>query len=149
MFGMESKKHELISNELNFHFQMIRLCCEVSVINNFQGKSCSVTCLIGRLTVKTFSDSMHICAFYNGFSASIDANSLYASRRIELTTQRRPLCWRSWRTFFLAVDAGDVSALVLLDLSAALDTVDHGILRLRLLINVPLSLFISHAQFPR
>jgi len=24
-----------------------------------------------------------------------------SSRRIELTTQRRPLCWRSWRTFFL------------------------------------------------
>jgi len=24
-----------------------------------------------------------------------------SSRRIALTTQRRPLCWRSWRTFFL------------------------------------------------
>jgi len=46
------------------------------------------------------------------------------SRRIELTTQRRPL--KVLKYSLPAVDAEDLSALVLLDLSAV-DTVDHGI----------------------
>jgi len=59
-----------------------------------------------------------------------------SSRRIELTTQRRPLCCcavlKVLTDILLAVDAGDLSALILLDLLAAFDMVDHGILLHRL-----------------
>jgi len=48
------------------------------------------------------------------------------------TTLLRQPCWRYCHDVLLAIDAGDLSALTLLDLSEDFDTVDHDILLRRL-----------------
>ena len=56
-----------------------------------------------------------------------------------------------YNDLFMVVDSGHVSALCLLDLTAAFDTVDHDLLRLRLerqfgLCSIPLLWFTSYLQ---
>jgi len=64
-FGVEiMKKRE----KLIFFFQMIKLCCKVVSINNFQPQSYSSKCLEGNR--EQISKSVHIYAFYIDFSTS-------------------------------------------------------------------------------
>jgi len=64
-----------IANNLILHFQMIKLCCEVFLINNFQRQSCSCiwlenvcTCLKKQLSF----DYDPFYAFYKDFRAYLD-----------------------------------------------------------------------------
>ena len=60
----------------------------------------------------------------------------HSSLGLGLATPRKPLPFGCFLTLFQgAVDSGDVAALVLLNLSAAFDTVDHAILCRRLQVS--------------
>jgi len=64
---------EQIAKNRIFDFQMIKLCCKVVPISNFNWKSCTSKCLEG--TCVKLSKSMHSYAFYNDFSARLTPSS--------------------------------------------------------------------------
>ena len=61
------RKHEKNAKNGFYHFQMIKLCCEVFPIKNFQRQSCLHICLED--ISKKLSKSVHNYTFYTDFSA--------------------------------------------------------------------------------